>query len=1195
MRFSFKKQTINFENVLQKATKCDIIYTRNYAQGGKTLFISDKFNYKLVTQARKEVESRGLGSATMSFMLLSCFHFINNMQNETKDTPAIITEINWMKSCLSQYYGIQDTVSAYNKLDAFVKSPEYVDSEQVSRYYLLTFKLKRENIKIENLLEEVFASLSPKAISAIGAKYAKKTTTSQKPQDSQSATEETKEDLKTEDKDPLTDDFFDELFEESQKKKPKKTKKEFKTDALMELIRRVKSAQKSLLTSVFGQDHAVNNFINGYFNAEYAVMTGTLSRQPRAVFFFCGPPGVGKTFLAEKSAEVLNLPFRRFDMSEYADKEANFEFAGSDKVYKNGSSGNVTSFVAKNPNAILLFDEVEKAHLNIIHLFLQILDAGRLRDNFTDEEVSFTNNIIIFTTNVGKELYEDENIGLLSALPKKTIIKAIAEEKNPVTNNHSFPSAIVSRLASNNVVMFDHMVAHNLATILTSQLNKATDTFTNNTGIKIDLDEKIASAIIFSLGGSCDARTVKGRGKNFFMEEIYELFRLLDKENLELSSLKKIKFNIDFTNAKKDVINIFEQEEKPNVLVFCDKTIFKKVNIKSSKIKFLHAETIVEAQKILKDKNITLILSDITFEAKKTDKRVLNVEDLRGLGNEFLVFHERYCPSLPLFLLEYETLKISFEEKQSFARRGVRGFVDVTETGDRAFVNRLVGECQSLHQQQSMELLAKNNKVLSFDTEQSLSLDGTEATIDLFDLKLELALNSADNKKVISDVQKPNVKFSDVIGAEDAKGELAYFIEYLKNPKKFAATGIKPPKGVLLYGPPGTGKTMLAKAMAGEGDITFIAAEGNDFLKRYVGEGPEEVHRLFKTARRYAPAILFIDEIDAIATSRDQAGSGGGSSSAATLTAFLTEMDGFKSNADKPVFVLAATNFSIDGGKNSIDPALLRRFDRKILVDLPNKEERERFLKAAVAKNKLLELTPHQITNIATRSTAMSLSDLSNIIELALREAIKRDNAVVDDKAFDEAFETYNSGEKKNWSEQVVLRTARHEAGHALVNMLEGTVPSYLTIVSRAKYGGYMQMGDEEKFGYTKSEILKQIRVCLAGRAAEMVYYGEEEGLSTGPSQDIFQATKLCEALICDYGMDEEFGLSYIDMSRIVDNAIAKSVRERVNVILKEQLDKAVMLIKNNIDMLDALVESLFEKNSLIEAEMQEILDKFKK
>ncbi len=1159
------------------------------------MFISDKFNYKLVTQSKKEVENRNVASATMSFMLLSCLHFANNKTEETGDDTSIIIEINYMITCLANYYGVKDTVAAYKALDAFVASPEYENSEQGSRYYLLTFNLKRENLKIETFLERVFEGLSPKAIKAIGATYTpkKSETTKKQEEPSKTSSSSTAKKPSEEEKLETSKEKLEKVFKELDKK-TKKTKKELKAEDLMNLIRKVKEAQKTLLTSVFGQDHAVNNFINGYFNAEYAVMTGSLSRQPRAVFFFCGPPGVGKTFLAEKSAEVLNLPFRRFDMSEYADKEANFEFAGSDKVYKNGSAGNVTSFVAENPNAILLFDEVEKAHLNIIHLFLQILDAGRLRDNYTDEEVSFTNNIIIFTTNVGSELYDNEDIGLLSALPKKTIIKAIAEEKNPVTNNHSFPSAIVSRLASNNVVMFDHMVAHNLATILNSQLQKAVDTFSSNTGIKIELDEKIASAIIFSLGGSCDARTVKGRGKNFFMEEIFELFRLLDKENLELSKLKKIKFNIDFTNAKQDVIDIFVQSEKPNVLVFCDNQIFKKVNIRSSKINFLHAETLAEAQKILKDKEVTLILSDIAFEAEKVDKKILNVEDLRGLGNKFLVFHEKLCPSIPLFLLEYETLKISFEEKQSFARRGVRGFVDVTETGDRVFVNRLVGECQSLHQQQAMELLAKNNKVLSFDTEQSISFDGTEATVDLFDLKLALSLNSADNKKVISDIQKPNVKFTDVIGAEDAKGELAYFIEYLKNPKKFAATGIKPPKGVLLYGPPGTGKTMLAKAMAGEGDITFIAAEGNDFLKRYVGEGPEEVHRLFKTARRYAPAILFIDEIDAIATTRGQ-DSGSSSGVAATLTAFLTEMDGFKSNADKPVFVLAATNFSIDGGKNSIDPALLRRFDRKILIDLPNKEERERFLKGAVLKNKLLQLTPHQITNIATRSTAMSLSDLSNIIELALREAIKRENAVVDDKAFDEAFETYNSGEKKNWSEQVVLRTARHEAGHALVNMLEGTIPSYLTIVSRAKYGGYMQAGDEEKFGYTKSEILKQIRVCLAGRAAEMVYYGEEEGLSTGPSQDIFQATKLCEALICDYGMDEEFGLSYVDMNRIVDNAIAKSVRDRVNAILKEQLDKTIVLVRENVDMLDALVESLFEKNSLISAEMEEIYNKYKK
>lgn len=188
-------------------------------------------------------------------------------------------------------------------------------------------------------------------------------------------------------------------------------------------------------------------------------------KRPRATFLFAGPPGVGKTFLAEKAAEVLKIPFMRFDMSEYADKEANLEFCGSDKVYKNAKQGNVTGFVSENPRCILLFDEIEKAHMCVKHLFLQMLDAGRLRDNYTDEEVSFSDAIIILTTNAGKQLYMESESGDFSSVSRKVIVKALQSDINPSTGAPYFPGAICSRFASGNVVMFNHISAHNLRAI----------------------------------------------------------------------------------------------------------------------------------------------------------------------------------------------------------------------------------------------------------------------------------------------------------------------------------------------------------------------------------------------------------------------------------------------------------------------------------------------------------------------------------------------------------------------------------------------------------------------------------------------------------------------------------------------------------------------------------------------------------
>ena len=233
------------------------------------------------------------------------------------------------------------------------------------------------------------------------------------------------------------------------------------TGMFVDIVKRTDAIREILSKSVYGQDHAISAFASGYFQAELTAATQKHRDKPKATFLFAGPPGTGKTFLSEQVATALKLPFMRFDMSEYSDKESNLEFAGSDKVYKNGSEGNVTGFVAKNPKCILLFDEVEKAHLNIIHLFLQILDAGRLRDNYTDEEVSFTDAIIIFTTNAGRQMYEDDSINLLTA-SRKSILQALSTDVNPITGSALFPPAICSRFAFGNVIMFNHMSANHL-------------------------------------------------------------------------------------------------------------------------------------------------------------------------------------------------------------------------------------------------------------------------------------------------------------------------------------------------------------------------------------------------------------------------------------------------------------------------------------------------------------------------------------------------------------------------------------------------------------------------------------------------------------------------------------------------------------------------------------------------------------
>ncbi|MBE6974157.1 MAG: AAA family ATPase [Ruminococcaceae bacterium] len=966
-------------------------------------------------------------------------------------------------------------------------------------------------------------------------------------------------------------------------KAPKKAEPAQK-NIVEQLTEETKELQKKLAEVIVGQDNAINVVASGYFQHKLLALTDRKRERPSATFLFAGPPGVGKTFLAETFAKNLGLPFSRFDMSEYSDNEANVEFAGSPKIYKDSKPGNVTNFVATNPRCVLLFDEIEKAHINVIHLFLQILDAGRLRDSHTNDEVSFKDAIMIFTTNAGKNLYEDSDTGDFSALSRKVILKALQKDVNPTTGVPFFPAAICSRFATGNVVMFNHMAAHSLCQIAKREIRRQADNFGTEIGIDIDIEEQVYSALLFAEGGAADARTVRSRAETFFNNELYELFRLVSAASNtgSLSQIDKIHISVDLPEGNPELMDMFVGRTEPDVLVFSSAEVGALCASKTDRCKFHTASTVDAAKEILGKKDIKVVLLDPNFGGKGEAKGYLNIEDMDSVSRDFFHYLREKEGSLPTFLLQTEERTYGMEEKVSYLRQGMRGVITVT-AGDDDFADEINLICSNLHQQLSMNKLAKANKLVNFETAQTLNEAGNVAYIRLFDFEMAVALDPEDSGSILSSVSKPNVRFDQVIGADDAKKELQYFVEYLKNPKKFLESGASAPKGVLLYGPPGTGKTLLAKAMASESDVTFITAEGNQFLKKYVGEGPEKVHELFRTARKYAPSIVFIDEIDAIAKERNGGNDGSSQVSSATLTALLTEMDGFKKDATKPVFVLAATNFDVEpGSPKSLDAALMRRFDRRVLIDLPNKNDRVRYLKMKLAEHVAFDVSDAKIDSIAVRATGMSLASLESVVELALRSVLRQGNGKVDDEVFDEAFELFNSGEKKQWDPRELERTARHEAGHAFLYWKSGNCPSYVTVVARGNHGGYMQHGDtEQKGSYSRQDLLDLIRTSLAGRAAEIVYYGPEGGMTTGASGDLASATRRARNMICRYGMSEQFGLAVIDEDIARGGELADEVRAAVNEILARELENTIALIEANRAAVDALVEALLTKNHL--------------
>lgn len=962
----------------------------------------------------------------------------------------------------------------------------------------------------------------------------------------------------------------------AQEPKPQGTPKE----QIVELTKKVKVMQKKLSEIIFGQDNAISTFASGYFQSQLRRFTDKNSKKPGATFLFAGPPGVGKTFLAENVAELLDLPYMRFDMSEYAEHDAVMELCGTNKSYKGDKEGNLTGFVNKNPRCVLLFDEIEKAHISAIHLFLQVLDAGRLRDINSDQEVDFSQATIIFTTNAGRSVYEGSETPNLSYIPRKTILKALEKDVDPKTGTSAFPEAICSRFATGNVVMFNHMEAHVLHNIVKKEIVRNVTQFEAETGIKCNVSEDVYSCILFAEGGHADARTVKSRANAFFSAELYELFRLIStaKHNGDLTQMEQINITVDLSECEDKTVELFRNKKTPRVLVFASQAITDAVKgqLQSvSRVDF--AVSYDDAVKLVEDKEYDVVLCDLAV-GKKNSEQTLNVEDNDSEGKDLFTY---VCSktSTPLYVVHENENDYTEEEFFSLFKEGARGGINVSDA--QMFIEAMKNIFRQSHQQASMDALARANKIVTYRTSQVASADNKVADIEIYDVVLDTAVDAEDTSSILSAASKPNVKFADILGAKDAKEELQFFVQYLKNPKEFAEKGLAIPKGVLFYGPPGTGKTMLAKAVAGESDVTFISAAGNQFFNKWYGEGEASVRQLFATARKYAPSIIFIDEADAFA--KERTGGDNDPMAQRLLTTFLSEMDGFKTNPKKPVFVLAATNYDVNPGSSKcIDSAFVRRFDRNIYVDLPDKEARIEFIKRKVGDRKLFDLSDAAIENIAVRSTGSSLAILELVFNMALRIAMRQFKSVVDDAIIEEAFETYNYGDEKKWDAKELRKTAYHEAGHAFLCWYGGETPSYLTIVARGNHGGYMQHGDTEKVGsYTKKMLLNHVRTSLGGRAAELVFFGEEDGLTTGASGDLRSATSVAQSIICRYGMDDSMGLAVIPEDLSANSPLAAEIRATVNAMLKTELESAKAILSENRAAIDKIVEELMLKTHL--------------
>jgi cell division protease FtsH len=461
------------------------------------------------------------------------------------------------------------------------------------------------------------------------------------------------------------------------------------------------------------------------------------------------------------------------------------------------------------------------------------------------------------------------------------------------------------------------------------------------------------------------------------------------------------------------------------------------------------------------------------------------------------------------------------------------------------------------------------------------------------------AMSFGKSRARLHQESKTKVTFEDVAGCDEAKEELQEIIEFLKHPKKFQALGAKIPRGVLLVGPPGSGKTLLAKAVAGEAGVPFFSISGSEFVEMFVGVGASRVRDLFEQAKKSAPCLLFIDEIDAVGRQRGAGLGGGHDEREQTLNQLLVEMDGFDPNAG--IISIAATN-----RPDILDPALLRpgRFDRRVVVDNPDTKGRRAILEVHLRGKPLAEDV--NVDVLAKSTPGFSGADLANLVNEAALLAARRNKRRVTMAEFEEAVERVIAGPQRRsrvLSQKERGLVAFHEAGHAILRKLlpHADPPHKVTIVSRGMALGYvMGMPPEDRYTRTRAELLDEITVAMGGRVAEELVFGE---VTTGAENDFEQATDMARRMVTDFGMSEKLGPMSLGKrhgpvflgrdlveSRNYSEEVAYEIDKEVRRIIDECYGRARQIIEGNRDKLEVVARTLLEKETLDADELERLM-----
>ena len=986
-----------------------------------------------------------------------------------------------------------------------------------------------------------------------------------------------------------------------------------RVDRVAAALERVSALRVALRSEVLGQDQAVDQvcdaFLPVFLEAGQAATARTVRPGPRAILTFAGPPGVGKTLLAETLARALGdgdvpVPLLRLDMSAYAGHQAHEQLVGFSRAYSGAQRGILAGFVEENPEGMVLVDEIEKAHPNTQRLFLQVLDAGRLYDNHGRRDVDFSRVVVVFTTNLGRELYDAPNTaGVLYEARDltRTLLEALAREGRPGEDGGGLPAPLVSRLAKGAVVLFQRLGGRALERVTDLTFRRVSEELQDRTGLGLAVkDPRILMLFILRFAPGGDARRLTSGLRRFLFATVGDVLggnraRLVDGDPPLLRDAAGFRFELGGDDPLPAAIRTALEREN-RVLVIDDDEWAGQV---PGGLRLQQVTDRDGADRVLRGGGADFVLLDLHIGAPRSSPD-------RERGLELLRWLRRRYPGVPVYLFsefpEKRGLGPELLERVS-AEGGARGVLSKRFQGfderdlldDGGFFDQLAEIDAALRRQRLVDHYQRRAKVVDFDVNLRMGPPAPDGHLVLEVRRVrELTAVSALDLGGRGWVSLPRERFEDVAGAERAKERLQEVVAWLKDATPLRRLGLEAPKGILLTGPPGTGKTTLARAVAGEAEAPFFAVSGSEVFSKWVGQSEANVRELFACARRYAPSVVFIDEVDSLGRARD--GAEGGSWTSTVLNELLAQMDGFR-QGDQPVFVLAATN-----RPDVLDPALLRpgRFDLQIEVPLPNTRARRALLR--LYTRSLPVAGGVDIERLVRRSAGLSGADLRQACTEAGLIALRRGETEIGMAALEEGITVVRMGladEAATPDEPARRATAVHEAGHAVAqhHLFPEREVVQVSILPRGRTLGFAEWagGDETGSPTTRDGVLRQIQVALAGRAAEELVLGPG-AVGAGCQADLRTATALAVRAVGQWGLDPSFGPVSLEGFRRaspggeVPAELEKGLAEKVRQWLGDAQRAVGALLEARRADVDALAAALLAEETLYGDRVRNIL-----